>query len=84
MSLMINSGCVIYILLIVLLYWFWQRMRARSFEDLLDRSTREHHQVQQVHRRHPQGGSWREFQSWMNEEETRFENGADDIFGVPI
>jgi hypothetical protein len=81
---MINSGYVIYVLLVVLLYWFWHRMRAQSFEDLLDRSAREHHHVQQIHQRHPQGGSWREFKSWMKEEEMKFEKGADDIFGLEI
>lgn len=79
-----NSGYIIYVLLAVLLYWFWERMRARTFEDLLDRSAREHHHVQHIHQRHPQGGTWREFRGWMKDEESKFERGAGDIFSLDI
>ena len=70
-----NSGYIIYVLLLVLLYLFRQRKGARTFDNLLDQSVREHHFVQHVHQRHPQGGTWREFEAWMKEEEMKSEKG---------
>ncbi|MFQ5938265.1 MAG: hypothetical protein ACE5LB_17825 [Acidiferrobacterales bacterium] len=68
---MIESGWIIYVLLAVLLYLFWRQVRGMSFNDLLDRSAREHHHVLKVIGKHPKGGSWREHKQWMRAGETK-------------
>ena len=65
---MTESGFIIYILLCILAPLFWAKMHGCSLQQLLDRSAREHHHVLKVLARHPRGGTWREFQRWMAEE----------------
>jgi hypothetical protein len=62
---MIYAGVVLYGLFILIVFSFWRRMQRLSFDDLLERSAHEHHDVQKVTAKHPRGGTWREHQQWM-------------------
>ena len=68
---MFESGWIIYVLLAALLYLFRIKTRGMSFDDLLNQSAREHHEVMQVTARHPHGGSWRQHKQWINLEEKK-------------
>ena len=63
------SGYILYAFLFLILISMWRRVRGQSFYDLLARSAREHHLVQEIATKHPYGGTWREFKRWMQEEE---------------
>lgn len=65
---MIDTGYIVYLLLAAILVRFWWKIRGSSFDDLLADSTREHHQISRILRRHPQGGTWRELRSWIRED----------------
>ena len=64
---MIESGWIIYLLLVAILYWFWRRTRGLSFDDLLERDAEIHHLVQKTFEEHPDGGTWREYKAWLKE-----------------
>lgn len=66
---MIESGVILYVLLVVILSLFWREMRGRMFEDFLEQNAREHHLVQAVIAKHPHGGTWQEYQRWIREVE---------------
>jgi hypothetical protein len=68
---MFESGWILYVLLAALLYLFWVKARAMSFDDLLDQSAREHHEVMRVIARYPHGGTWRQHKQWMKQEEEK-------------
>jgi hypothetical protein len=36
-------------------------------DDMFERSANEHNQIHKVLAKHPDGGDWQEFQSWMGE-----------------
>jgi len=63
-----NSGLILYVMFAALLALFWRQVRGKSFEDLMDQDTSLHHQVHRVIHKHPRGGTWQEFQAWMQEE----------------
>lgn len=65
---MAASGVLLYLLIAGLLVMFWRRVRGMSFDELLERSRREHHHVRRVLAKHPRGGSWKEHKAWMREE----------------
>ncbi len=46
---------------------FRRRVRGQSLDDLLARATHDHHHIHRVLAKHPQGGSWKEYQAWMRE-----------------
>jgi hypothetical protein len=64
---MIESGWVIYIVLAALVYLFWRSVRGLSFDDLLERSAREHDRVSRIITKHPRGGTWSECKRWLQE-----------------
>lgn len=64
---MIESGVILYLLLVVIVSLFWKEMRGRTFEDFLEQNAREHHLVQMVITRHPHGGTWKQYQQWIRE-----------------
>ena len=59
---------LLYILLAALLALFWTRGGGRSLDELLERDTALHHQVHRVLKKHPAGGTWKQYQAWMREE----------------
>lgn len=62
---MIESGRIVYVLLVVILFMFWRKTRGLSFDELLERSAREHHDVLHYHKAHPRGASWPKHRDWM-------------------
>lgn len=68
---MFEFGWILYVLLAALLYLFWLKTHGMSFDDLLNHSAREHHEVMKVTARHPQGGTWRQHKQWMKREEEK-------------
>ncbi len=68
---MFDFGWILYVLLAALLYLFWFKTRGMSFDDLLNQSAREHHEVMKVTARHPHGGTWHEHKQWMKREEEK-------------
>jgi len=65
---MATLGWLLYVMLAVLLYYFWTKVRGYSYDDLLERATHEHHQVHAVLAKHPRGGSWAEYKRWLANE----------------
>lgn len=62
---MIVYGYIVYLILAAILWHFWKCVHGRTFDDLLRESAREHHQIQDLHREHPHGGTWKEFNRWL-------------------
>ncbi len=62
-----ESGFLLYVLVAALLVLFRRQLHGQSFDDLLVRGARDHHHVHRVLAKHPQGGSWKEHQTWMLE-----------------
>lgn len=62
-----GSGWIVYALAVLLAALFWRTMRGRSLQDMFDAASREHQRVLKVLNKHPGGGSWREFQTWMGD-----------------
>ena len=61
-------GWVLYVLMAGLLLLIWQQAGALSLDTLFDRDSALHHQVHRVLKKHPKGGTWREYSAWMREE----------------
>lgn len=59
-----GSGWIVYVLAALLTALFWHAMRGRNLQDMFDAGNREHHRVL---KKHPGGGSWREFQTWTGD-----------------
>ena len=59
-----DLGWLLYVVLAVLLYYFWTKVRGASFDELLDRAHDEHVAVHNVLHTHPKGGTFEEFQRW--------------------
>jgi len=62
---MAAPGWLLYVVFAGLLAFFWTKVRGSSFDDLLNRASRDHHRVHDVLAKHPQGGTWAEYKSWM-------------------
>lgn len=62
-----GSGWIVYVLAALLTALFWHAMRGRNLQDMFDAGNREHHRVLKVLKKHPGGGSWREFQTWIGD-----------------
>ena len=54
-------------LLLAILYYFWRQVVGLSMEGLFKRSASEHHRVHKMLAKHPDGGSWQDYQRWMRE-----------------
>ena len=52
-------------LLLAILYYFWRQVAGLSMDGLFARSAEEHDHVLKVLAKHPDGGSWQEFERWM-------------------
>lgn len=57
-------GGFLYLLAVVIAFWFWTRVRGRSFAEVLARMAEEHHRVSAVWAKHPHGGRWPEYRRW--------------------
>ncbi len=62
---MLIYGYIIYLLLLAILWVFFTRVRGKTLEQLFDQSAVEHHQIIELHRKHPAGGDWQEFNNWL-------------------
>ena len=56
-------------LLLALLVMFWRAKAGRGLDQLIADGEHEHHHVHRVIGRHPEGGTWRQHNAWMTEEE---------------
>ena len=61
------SAYLLYLIMAIILLWMWQRVRGKSVEDIVQESADHHHQLIALFEVHPQGGSWREFESWVED-----------------
>ena len=62
-----TGAWILYALAPVLFAVFWWRMRGQSFEKSFEMSSKHHHHVLKVLKKHPAGGTWREVRAWMAE-----------------
>ena len=63
-----DFGWLLIILLAAELALFWKHRGGGSLDELLERDVALHHQVHRVLKKHPAGGTWRQYQAWMREE----------------
>ena len=63
-------GVILYLLLFAIIVMFWLKMRNKTLDDLLEQSNCDHHHVQKVIAKNSYGGSWDEYQQWMNEDDS--------------
>jgi hypothetical protein len=63
-----NSGLILYVMFAALLALFWRQVRGKSFDDLMEKDSSLPYQVHRVIHKHSRGGTWQEFQAWMQEE----------------
>jgi len=73
----IEPAWILYVLAGAIAALFWRQVRGLSFEELLDRSAREHEAVKRVFARHPRGGAWPQFRSWFEHEEKEIARESD-------
>ncbi len=59
-------GWTLYLVLAALLFYFWTKIRGASFDEMLDRAHDEHVAVHEVLKAHPEGGTYEEYQRWLN------------------
>ncbi len=64
----VSSGYLLYLLVAALLVLFWRHVRGPSFDALLARAAKQHHHVHRMLAKHPEGGTWREYQDRMRAE----------------
>ena len=64
---MTGAQAIFYLAFVVILLMFGARVRGRSFEALMDEIRREHEHVHNVIAHHPEGGTWRDVKSWMED-----------------
>lgn len=57
-------GVTLYVLAVAIAVWFALRVRGRSFGEILDSRSAEHHRVMEVFAKHPHGGTYREYRHW--------------------
>jgi hypothetical protein len=62
-------GALLYVLAVGIAVWFIQRIRGRrfagrSFNEILDSRSAEHHRVMAVFAEHPHGGTYRDYRRW--------------------
>jgi len=60
-----DYGWGLYVLLGALLFYFWTKIRGASFDELLQRQHDEHVAVHKVLHKHPEGGTFAEYQRWL-------------------
>jgi len=60
-----TGAWILYGLVLLLAVVFWLRIRNFTLGQLFDQSSRHHHHVLAVLDKHPHGGTWRQFRSWM-------------------
>jgi len=53
-------------LLLAILYYFWRQVAGLSMDDLFERSASEHYRIHKMLAKHPDGGTWLDFQRWMD------------------
>lgn len=54
-------------LLLAILYYFWRQVAGLSMDNLFERSASAHHRIHKMIAKHPDGGSWQDFQRWTGE-----------------
>lgn len=59
------SGWLLYVVFAALLYYFWTKVRGVSHDELMERGHEEHVAVHKVLHKHPEGGTFAEFQKWL-------------------
>lgn len=64
MGAMASFGWTLYIVLAALLFYFWVRIRGKSFDDMLKAQHDEHVAVHKVLHAHPKGGTYEEYKRW--------------------
>jgi len=63
-----SEGYLLYLVVTALLVLFWRHLRGLSFDALLTRAETQHHHVHRVLAKHPNGGTWHDYQDWMRAE----------------
>jgi len=61
-------GWILYVVLAAQLTLFWKNRGGRSLDALLERDLTLHQQVHRVLKKHPAGGTWRQYSVWMREQ----------------
>ena len=62
-------GYLLYALSALFVWMMWRKIHSNTLNDLLDRSAREHQRVHDVFLKRPQGGTWRQVETWLEEED---------------
>ena len=61
-------GLLIYPVMGLLVFWMWTKVRHMNLSEIVDKSRNDHHHVNDILTEHPHGGTYREYQSWLQEE----------------
>ena len=62
-----NFGALLYAVMIVIVLWMWLRVRGLNLEEMVKRSSDEHHHLNKIFMEHPEGGNWREIEHWVGD-----------------
>ncbi len=62
-------GPALYLMLLALVVMFWRKKASRNLDELISDGESEHHHVHRVIGKHPEGGTWRQHNGWMAEEQ---------------
>jgi len=59
-------GLALYPIAAIILIAMWRNVRGMTIEQIVDKSSREHHMINHIFEQHPQGGDWDQFQKWTD------------------
>lgn len=65
---MLDTGLILYVLLIAILLLFLRAAGRPSLEKMLDHNVQAHERVHRMLAKHPGGGTWKEVKRWLAEE----------------
>lgn len=62
-----NLGYLLYPVMATILVWMWVRVRGMTLEEIVSKSSDEHHALVEIFQHHPRGGHSTEIARWLDE-----------------
>lgn len=59
-------GWVLYVACAAILFYMWDQLRAFDHDKAIDAQNKHHVRVHKALKKHPKGGTWKQYKRWMN------------------
>ncbi len=60
-------GKGLYLIFFALVFWFVHQAQGRGLNRLVEDNHRAHKRVHRTLKKHPEGGTWRQYKQWMED-----------------